>query len=58
MAMNFCTMPTQHDKLGYFFPKLTAQLKFPEIQKHTIICVYLYLNKKDWAGGMAQVVPA
>lgn len=40
MAVNFCTMPTQHGKLGYFFPKLTAQLKFPKIQ---IIYMYIYI---------------
>lgn len=40
MAVNFCTMPTQHGKLGYSFSKLTAQLKFPKIQ---IIYMYIYI---------------
>lgn len=41
MAVNLCTMPTQHSKLGYFFfSKLTAQLKFPKIQ---IIYMYIYI---------------
>jgi hypothetical protein len=42
MAINFCTMPTQHSKPGYFFPKLTAQLKFPKIQI-IYICIYIYI---------------
>jgi hypothetical protein len=41
MAINFCTMPTQHGKPGYFFPKLTAQLKFPKIQI-IYMCMYIF----------------
>ena len=40
MAINFCTMPTQHGTFGIVFPMLTAQLKFPKIQ---IIYVYMYI---------------
>ena len=41
MAVNFCTMPTQHGTTGILFPKLTAQLKFPKIQI-IYICIYIY----------------
>ena len=41
MAVNFCTMPTQHGTTGILFPKLTAQLKFPKIQ---IIYIYIYID--------------
>ena len=27
MAVNFCTMPTQHGKLGYFFSKADSTVK-------------------------------
>lgn len=44
MAVNFCTMPTQHDTTGILFPKLTAQLKFPKIQIiYICICIYIYI---------------
>ena len=38
MAVNFCTMPTQHGTTGILFPKLTAQPKFLKIQ---IIFIYI-----------------
>ena len=43
MAVNFCTMPTQHGTTGILFPKLTAQLKFPKIQ---IIYIYIYVYRE------------
>ena len=42
MAVNFCTMPTQHGTTGILFPKLTAQLKFPKIQ---IIYIWIYIYR-------------
>lgn len=42
MAVNFCTMPTQHGTTGILFPKLTAQLKFSKIQI-IYICIYIYI---------------
>ena len=45
MAVNFCTMPTQHGTTGILFPKLTAQLKFPKIQI-IYICIYIYIYIK------------
>lgn len=45
MAVNFCTMPTQHGKLGYFFPKLTAQL-VSKNSNYIYVYIYLYLYKK------------
>lgn len=47
MAVNFCTMPTQHGTTGILFPKLTAQLKFSKIQIiYICIYIYIYLYKK------------
>ena len=43
MAVKFSTMPAPNVKLGYFFPKMTAQLKFPKFQ---IIYVYVYIYIK------------
>jgi hypothetical protein len=40
MAIKFCTMPAQYDKMGYYFPKLRTQLMFPKIQ---IMYLYVYI---------------
>lgn len=45
MAVNFCTVPTQHSKRGYFFPKLTAQL-VSKNSNYISVYIYLYLYKK------------
>ena len=45
MAVNFCTMPTQHSKLGYIFPKLTAQLKFPKNSNYIYVYIYIYIKR-------------
>jgi hypothetical protein len=50
MAINFYTIPTQDGKLGYFFPKLTAQIMFTKIQiiymyicVCVFVCIYIYI---------------
>lgn len=45
MAVNFCTMPTQHSKLGYVFPKLTAQLVSKKFKLYICIYIYIYIKR-------------
>ena len=42
MAVNFCSLPTQHCTTEILFPKLTAQLKFPKMHIYNM-CVYAYV---------------
>jgi hypothetical protein len=50
MTINFCTLPTQHGKLGYFFPKLTAQLvsrnsNYVYVCVCVCVCIYIYIKR-------------
>jgi hypothetical protein len=47
MIVHFCMRPTQHGKLGYFFPRSTALLTFPKVKNYIYVYFYLYKKTND-----------
>ena len=45
MAVNFCTMPTQHGTTEIVFPKLTAQLKFQKFKLYIYVYIFIYIKR-------------
>lgn len=45
MAVNFCTMPTQHSKLGYF-SKVDSTAKVSKNSNYIYVYIYIYIYIK------------